>query len=1194
MDRSDLDKDSLKIGDYVTLRDVALGCFLYVEGILLEERQYSAARELAAFLDKYSSDPDNIKDESERKYLQALERGRDNENALNDQYLKKKMGQVVLFGEVIQLYHVKSGKYLQIFPNKLARDERDNVRIGLDQNGDAYSWIQICPRYKIDRDGDRILSNAEVFLKVAERSAQLGGGPFKWKTDQVRFRHVNSGRYMVCETDVSYDEQGNLLRHGFFTVTDNIQHPGTLFNVSEMNSTAKYLGNVKALQIGHNGMWIERGEVLKGGMFTFSVVGSKEKGNALNLVAQRYKYSKSGKDGENDYDYVDPSLRLDQPLDLYVGLSIRDYLRKYYDMTVISSRAELNTLWPTASRTDIETFKVVVEKIVAFLLGHPIGTILESDALEVADSKLMVFRQTLLREQGAVEILLRFMQKLLPLVEAGETRKKKKVNTDRSFLFRMVHLVLHECFSVMLRVLKENPENQMFAADFMPLFLANLSSQPLAVDCVTEMLNKNIELQETKIGAREIQIFVDKLKASQLNTMYLQLLQSCCSCQGKGVDGNQCKVANMLFQNTDNIIIGLNADYAHCTPVDWGEKEKWLTSEEEIGNSNYIASLEESFSTGSFVMQRETFNLNLSAKSSMVGSTRQHHMAAQQKREIGRFFIAEMFLGAEMCLDRNYVAMQKLEDIFPYDVLLSIMKLNVADSLKAAAVRLLMCLHVDRDPQATTKIPCLTRTWSEIRKQTEPQLPFVESNRQYLFGIIQHLISEHIHNMVGNKWNDLSMHMLKILRALISFNFYGTKERMQDIIQPLIAALDRRHLTFDHSMGPSARMGKIPPTLSASKKSSRKSFMEEILEGNEEEVVEVNTDNSEALRAIDRLVTRDDENGYEGEEGEEDDDYSLSSRANLRRSMKYGWQYAFYENLLQRMQSTLASAIIIIAICLATVLDIYQIVSGESYRDYGVVSIIELVILSLFVAEMIVKLYTYRRVHSTWREFFADPINTVDLAVTITNFVLYFTTSLIDEGLSFIKLARLVRIIPLLRMRVDAKVDIASGEAEGKVDQFVIPKRFSTAPVSELETMVEAVDILAFIEQVIEDRNLSLFLRYFYLWEAGNDRRNPPEIFEQVIEDSNALSLNMEDFENVMMDLIMYNHHGLVQSALEVLMAFFSRRSLVLEHAKYVQLLASSKREKQFQIVNKMLKQLEQNAETHELWGELETESDHA
>ena len=124
---------------------------------------------------------------------------------------------------------------------------------------------------------------------------------------------------------------------------------------------------------------------------------------------------------------------------------------------------------------------------------------------------------------------LRFIHKLIPIFELMETNSK--LNLDSSLLVRMAHSVQGLCFSLMYQTIHDNNENQMFVADFMPILLANLNSQPLAVRCVTNMLSKNMELQETKIGTREIQIFVDKLKASKLNPMYLELLQACCSCR---------------------------------------------------------------------------------------------------------------------------------------------------------------------------------------------------------------------------------------------------------------------------------------------------------------------------------------------------------------------------------------------------------------------------------------------------------------------------------------------------------------------------------------------------------------------------------------------------------------------------------------------------------------------------------------
>ena len=65
---------------------------------------------------------------------------------------------------------MKSRKYLTVIPDRLAKVERENVYVTLDVIGNSFSWLQICPRYKIDKEGDRILNNSEMYLRVASRS----------------------------------------------------------------------------------------------------------------------------------------------------------------------------------------------------------------------------------------------------------------------------------------------------------------------------------------------------------------------------------------------------------------------------------------------------------------------------------------------------------------------------------------------------------------------------------------------------------------------------------------------------------------------------------------------------------------------------------------------------------------------------------------------------------------------------------------------------------------------------------------------------------------------------------------------------------------------------------------------------------------------------------------------------------------
>ncbi len=115
--------DTLRIGDYILLRDVIRNSLLSCDGILLEDilvveghdslqdsifcvhvqRQYSASRDLHAFLKNYGNDIKNIKEPGAKRYLLALLRGRENERKLNDAYMRNKFGQKIVFGDIIQV-----------------------------------------------------------------------------------------------------------------------------------------------------------------------------------------------------------------------------------------------------------------------------------------------------------------------------------------------------------------------------------------------------------------------------------------------------------------------------------------------------------------------------------------------------------------------------------------------------------------------------------------------------------------------------------------------------------------------------------------------------------------------------------------------------------------------------------------------------------------------------------------------------------------------------------------------------------------------------------------------------------------------------------------------------------------------------------------------------------------------------------
>ncbi len=778
----------LRIGDYVTFANGKFHGMLCAEGILVEQvilrgdittlddalycihlqRQYSAAREFEEFMaSEHDEDPN---DASLKRYTAALRKGRDNETKLNDNYMDKKMGEPVKFGDIIQLLHIKSGKYLTVSPTILANDERENMSVMLNSHGNVYSWLIVTPRFKIDREGDVVQDASEMYLKVSERqnefihaaervpveghnrevncslestawkmnifqsaskpgeddlllaaqlvyisdpeieaslfisepemdqldpdtgpAAILGeddesdedededleevyahkygdlklkpadvaqkqaqstdsrslwvmemrnmthGGPIYWRNTQIKLKNVGRGCYLELVTKYEIDDDGDVVEKYMFSTTFDSSSPTAMWTVSEPNSTSKTLVNSKAYQISNNGIFFQRGEEQNDK--SYIVKGTKDKDDALNLLIVRYEENEdlasgggaaAAAAGAGDLS-GDDSVSGAEPLDVFVAMACRDYLKKYLDMIVIPTNATTSTLWPTADGSDIATLQMVIERSVNFSQGFAISKQNVVIGVDKASPAKRSSRQVLFREQNILDHLLSIIFKLKPIslkVEKAQNNTKAKAVTftdEERAVIDMGNLILGLSFRLLYYCILDNPKNQIYVADNLPVLLAHLGTylslllyllyyyysyyylnsnhpfpplyslfflstypyptlppipipipipintgnQPLAGKCVTEMLSKNQELQETKITTREIAIFVGKLRSSKMNPMYLQLLQACCSCEGKGVDGNQCKVVDMIFENTNDIIIQINADYTKLTPVKW-------------------------------------------------------------------------------------------------------------------------------------------------------------------------------------------------------------------------------------------------------------------------------------------------------------------------------------------------------------------------------------------------------------------------------------------------------------------------------------------------------------------------------------------------------------------------------------------------------------------------------------------------
>ena len=157
--------------------------------------------------------------------------------------------------------------------------------------------------------------------------------------------------------------------------------------------------------------------------------------------------------------------------------------------------------------------------------------------------------------------------------------------------------------------------------------------------------------------------------------------------------------------------------------------------------------------------------------------------------QVAEYMLAELQLVADLCLDRNYVSINVLEDCFPYDMLLTILlNESVAPHFKAAICRILRCLWIDREPQIAAVFPRLIRS-----SKTSDSTSGIENSdfhkfhkgSPFSFCLLQQLLSEYFRlRFDRNECDELSVEMAQVLYMLIDFGFYSKTEQLEDIILP--------------------------------------------------------------------------------------------------------------------------------------------------------------------------------------------------------------------------------------------------------------------------------------------------------------------------------------------------------------------------------------------------------------------------